>query len=143
MNLPPKEYIAARRSELNLQKQAIDAELRILAQMESAILGQPVEHRNPLPSEGEPDGESASSSTPRQRYEKTIKQMVLEVLDAMPGLLSPELLEAVNKRFSIDIERTSFSPQMSRLKADGYIVAYNNRWRLSERGQQLLSSLRA
>jgi hypothetical protein len=54
----------------------------------------------------------------------TIKEAILAVLAKQPnGLLSPAILEAINKEyFGGRIARTSFSPQLSRLKSDGDIL---------------------
>lgn len=146
MTLPPKDYISARKRELLEQIEALKGQVADLEAMESVLKqrhAKGTEYRQ-APLEDEPENALgvASAITPRQRFGKTIKQMVLEVLDAMPGLLSSEVLDAINAKYAIVLERTSLSPQLSRLKAEDQIVAFNNRWRLTEQGQQLLAELR-
>lgn len=69
----------------------------------------------------------------RQRVvaEKTIKEAVLEILkDAGRGMTALEILPEVNRRLSVDYPRTSLSPQLSRLKADGFLERNGIVWSL-------------
>lgn len=53
----------------------------------------------------------------RMKSEITIKDAILLLLaDAPQGLTSNELLTALNDRFFRELERTSMSPQLTRLK---------------------------
>jgi hypothetical protein len=64
--------------------------------------------------------------------EKTIKQAVMEVLKGrVSGMTALEILAEINKRFSVDYPRTSLSPQLSRLKAEGKIKREGNTWRIA------------
>ena len=59
----------------------------------------------------------------------TIKQMVMQVLKDKPkGLNAHEILVEINWNFDRHLVRTSLSPQLSRLKDDGKIVARNKLW---------------
>lgn len=65
--------------------------------------------------------------------EKSIKEAVLEVLDSLGiGLTALDLLGAINTKFNTDYPRTSLSPQLSRLKAEGKITRDGNLWSLAK-----------
>ena len=71
----------------------------------------------------EPDAQAALAPQPaieRHSRPTTIKEAVLYVLaDAPGGMTSQALLDELNERFfSGRIERTSFSPELSRLRGD-------------------------
>jgi uncharacterized protein YqgV (UPF0045/DUF77 family) len=75
----------------------------------------------------------------------TIMQAVLEVLKDHPdGMTALEILHEINTRyFAGRIERTSLSPQLSRLKdRDGKIVLKGNRWLLLPEAPQLFDDRR-
>ena len=64
----------------------------------------------------------------------TIKGMILRALREdvnflRNGALTAELREFIKSEYGRDIETTSLSPQLSRLREDGLITAENNRWR--------------
>ncbi len=70
------------------------------------------------------------SSAPR-----TIKEMILEILALMPdGAEATELLSFIDERFGKKLERTSLSPQLSRLKKDGLISLSGKVWTINEEG---------
>jgi hypothetical protein len=73
------------------------------------------------PGEHQPDADQASAPKPTL----TIKEAILAVLAKHPtGLSSAAILDQINKDYfhSNKILRTSFSPQLSRLKADEEIL---------------------
>jgi hypothetical protein len=61
---------------------------------------------------------------------KTIKEMVLRLLtEAYPsGLTALEILEGVQKRWMPGLERTSLSPQLTRLKNDALVINRVGKW---------------
>jgi hypothetical protein len=64
----------------------------------------------------------------------TIKEAVLEVLEEhSKGLTALDILSNVNRRFNLGIERTSLSPQLSRLKHEGKITNFGAVWRPQKR----------
>ncbi|WP_029004006.1 hypothetical protein [Azorhizobium doebereinerae] len=68
--------------------------------------------------------------------EKTIKEAVVEILkDAGHGMTALEILPKVNQRLGVDYPRTSLSPQLSRLKADGILVRDGIAWSLAQAPQ--------
>jgi hypothetical protein len=61
----------------------------------------------------------------------TIKGMIREVLkSSFSGLTSTEILENIGLKFGKKIERTSLSPQLSRMKDDGEVSLDGNFWHL-------------
>ena len=69
--------------------------------------------------------------------EKTLKDAVVEVLRAKAGgMTALEILAAINLRFSADYPRTSLSPQLSRLKAEGKLIREGIVWRLPDQKQK-------
>lgn len=59
----------------------------------------------------------------------TIKDMIRQILKGRPdGLRAKELLREIQDRFGVAIERTSLSPQLSRLREAGEITLEHRRW---------------
>lgn len=52
------------------------------------------------------------------------------------GMTALEILAAINLKFSSDYPRTSLSPQLSRLKAEGKLTREGIVWHLSELKQK-------
>jgi hypothetical protein len=112
MSTTLRDFIARRKGEIRDQLKALKAELKELQVAENALGGQ--EAAAPA---------APSSSAP------TIKDMALAVLSNAPdGFNSAEILAAIKEEFSREIERTSLSPQLSRLKDAGTIVLNGDRW---------------
>lgn len=66
-----------------------------------------------------------------ERPQLTIKQGVLRVLESAPnGLSALGILERLRVDLEMNYERTSLSPQLSRLKAEGKIKLDGNVWSL-------------
>jgi hypothetical protein len=69
------------------------------------------------------------TGSPRAKQSPTIKDMVRQILRGRPdGLRAKELLREIQDRFGVTIERTSLSPQLSRLRESGEITLENGRW---------------
>lgn len=63
----------------------------------------------------------------------TIKEMAREVLSGQPdGLNSSGILDGIRKQFGREIERTSLSPQLSRMKDDNEVVLDGDVWFTAE-----------
>ncbi|MFG1271646.1 hypothetical protein [Xanthobacter flavus] len=72
---------------------------------------------------------------PRQRIlpERTIKEAVVEILrEARHGMTALQILPLVNERLNVDYPRTSLSPQLSRLKAEGVLLRDGIVWSLAK-----------
>jgi sugar-specific transcriptional regulator TrmB len=113
MSTTLRDFIAHREGEIRDQLKALKAELKELQIAKSALDGQ-----EPAPSASKAGGQ-------------TIKDMARFVLGsefAKGGLTSHEILAAIKTEFDRDIDRTSLSPQLSRLKTDGEIALLGEQW---------------
>jgi transposase len=71
----------------------------------------------------------AEGGVPPPKQSPTIKDMVRQILRGRPdGLRAKELLKEIQERFGVTIERTSLSPQLSRLRESEEITLENSRW---------------
>jgi hypothetical protein len=62
---------------------------------------------------------------------KTTQEMVLEVLTPEPqGMYALDILAEINRRWLPTLQRTSLSPQLSRLKEAGNLLYVDGRWKL-------------
>jgi hypothetical protein len=66
----------------------------------------------------------------------SIKQMILTVLEhdvkfRRYGATASEIRESIKNGFGREIEGTSLSPQLSRLRDDGHVDVHENRWKLT------------
>lgn len=107
-------YLLNRRKQLELELSELQAELtRVKMAIIAVNRTAPSENANVRPVGG-------LDYNPLNT--KSIKEMILEVLDSAPrGLKALGILECINEGYSIKLERTSLSPQLSRLKRDGKI----------------------
>jgi hypothetical protein len=118
MSTTLRDFIASREAEIREQLKALKAEQKELQVAKAALDGQ------------EPAAASAQSSSP------TIKEMALYVLRteaAKEGMTSHQILAGIKQEFGRDIDRTSLSPQLSRLKTDEEIGLIGEKWFSKER----------
>lgn len=65
----------------------------------------------------------------RRTSQITIKEMVRSILRSRPdGLAAGQILQEIQERFGVAVERTSLSPQLSRLRDSGVVTLDNGRW---------------
>lgn len=113
MSTTLRDFIANREGEIRDQIKALKSELKELQLAKAAL-----------------DGQDAAPA-PAQSSGPTIKDMARTVLNtgvAKNGLTSHEILAGIKVEFDRDIDRTSLSPQLSRLKADGEIALDGEKW---------------
>jgi hypothetical protein len=68
-----------------------------------------------------------------KRATPTIKEMIRRILRGRPdGLTASEILLEMEVRFSTVVERTSLSPQLSRLKEADEVILKGGRWFLAQ-----------
>tara|TARA_R110002124_G_scaffold149220_1_gene315222 strand:+ start:390595 stop:390993 length:399 start_codon:yes stop_codon:yes gene_type:complete len=70
-----------------------------------------------------------------EKEDITIMDMVLEILQEYgidDGLPSNLILEEIHKKYNKDIERTSMSPQLSRLRDRGRLDYFDGKWSLKK-----------
>jgi hypothetical protein len=121
-----RDFILTRESEIKSQIKALRAELCDLKVAKSAL----------EPQVGALGTDSSSSAI------KTIKEMIRDALKSSPvGLTSTEILIKINDIGLRHIERTSLSPQLSRMKEDGEVTLRDNFWFLAVATQVLASEV--
>ena len=126
MSTTLRDFIANREGEIKDQLKALRAELKEL-QIAKAALG---------------DQDSAPPRT--LATVPTIKDMARSALREAPeGLTSHEILAAIKQQFNRDIDRTSLSPQLSRLKGDGEVQLMGEKWFWSHHYDQKLRAIEA
>lgn len=68
-------------------------------------------------------------SAPPRQPAMTIKEMIRQIVRGRPdGLAAGEILREIESRFGVGVERTSLSPQLSRLRAAGEVTLQDGRW---------------
>lgn len=125
-----RQYVKRRREEILDQISVLNAELRDIEIVESTLeMSGPLNTELPERLESSAQGNSGAESVAKEP--KTIKEMVLQILAVRPaGETANAILHYLNDRFGRDIERTSLSPQLSRLKGEGKITRENGVWKL-------------
>jgi hypothetical protein len=78
------------------------------------------------------------SGVPPSNEKLTIKSMIVTALTSHfhDGATPAELRTFIKDVFSREIDRTSMSPQLARLREDGAVEQRDMKWRLSERARQ-------
>ena len=117
MSTTLRDFISNREAEIREQLKALKAEQKELQVAKAALDGQ------------EP------SAAPKGAGQ-TIKDMARFVLNtewAKDGRTAHEILAGIKEEFGREIDRTSLSPQLSRLKADDEIGLIGEKWFSKER----------
>lgn len=69
-----------------------------------------------------------------QSEKHTFKDMIIGVLKLMPdGGTANQILESIQNKYGINIMRSSISPQLSRLKQDGFLDVEKKVWKMTEK----------
>jgi hypothetical protein len=112
-----RDFIVTRETDIKSQIKALKVELSDLKIAKSALDSQ---------------GGSISLETPTA-VTKTIKDMIRDALkSATVGLTSTDILTKIIDQTGRQIERTSLSPQLTRMKADGEVTLVDNLWFLAD-----------
>ena len=110
------DYLRARRDEIEGTMKALKAELAEIRVAEAALTGEPPVRR------------SVGGNILRLG---TIKDWTMKALEGFPdGLETEAVIEAVRHMGGPLVERSSITPQLSRLKAAGLIMQEGRLWRL-------------
>lgn len=65
------------------------------------------------------------------RRRPTMKEMIFSALNVVPeGLDVNDLIDFIQAAFDVEVARTSLSPQLSRMKAEGVLELAGDVWRL-------------
>lgn len=109
-----RDFIVARKAEIKLQLRALKQEWRELQAAESAISDSDSSHGN-------------------RTGDSTIKDMIIAVL-AEPGTCAEarQIMDMIREKYGKEVQRTSISPQLSRLRKEGRLYMKNNLWCLAD-----------
>lgn len=119
-----KSFMENRKSEILKQIEDLKSELAQLEIAQSAIKESGKKYKNYI----------SQFNLYTENKPLTIKGMILKVLEQENAPLTAiEILNLINARFDKDIERTSLSPQLSRLKEEGSVLYDNKYWTLADR----------
>src|SRR5215212_5471848 len=142
-----REYLQRRRGEIRAeserlaqQRDKLQNQLHVLRARLDELDRESTELDQAAEAVGvEPNAQPALALPPaveRHSLPCTIKEAVLHVLtDAPGGMNSQAILDQINKRFfSGRIERTSFSPELSRLKSEHKVRRRGELWELAAKG---------
>lgn len=132
-----REFISARRRDLSdqlavldLRRAAIETELRELLAAELAL-----PNAEKVTNSGSSEARVISQSAPLLRYvglrPGSIKAKIVDVLGDWPlGAEANEILDLIQRKHGEEIPRASLSPQLSRLKRDGFVRLDGRVWSL-------------
>ncbi|QEN88747.1 hypothetical protein FZC33_21660 [Labrys sp. KNU-23] len=134
------QFIMRRRAELEAAEEALRAQIREIAnereQLRKAAIGAGLALESILDRDEHRETPTKPLSPPRSQKrasEKTIKEAVVALLKRYGrGMTALEILPEINAALNVDYPRTSLSPQLSRLKADGIVMREGNVWSLVE-----------
>jgi len=105
-----RQFLSRREAEILEQMKLLDQELAEIRATWATLQG-------------------GAGAPPRRTSQITIKEMVRSILRSRPdGLTAGEILHEIHERFGVAIERTSLSPQLSRLRDSGDVTPENGRW---------------
>lgn len=114
-----RDYLSARRSEIEAQIKQLKAELLEIKVAENAISGEVHQKFEPAKRAGIREG--------------SIKDWILKVLDGKSeGLETDEIISVVSVVGGPSVTRSSMTPQLSRLKSAGFLTQEDRRWRLAD-----------
>jgi hypothetical protein len=141
-----RDYLRRRRGEIHAESEQLTRQCDKLQRQLHAVLvrldelgRESVDLDQAVKAVGlEPDAQAALAPQPTVGSSRTstIKEAVLHVLAEAPGgMTSQAILDQINTRFfSGRIERTSFSPQLSRLRGEHKVVRRGELWELTAKG---------
>lgn len=86
--------------------------------------------------------DTAPSSMERRRQGGSLKQMAYTVLsDAQRALTAAQILDKIEVEFGQKIERTSMSPQLSRLAHSKFLKRSGNLWFIDKKNEEIGNSI--
>jgi hypothetical protein len=121
------EFITRRRRELNDEEARLRAQLVVISQERYALK---VAEHTEVPT-------TTTSSAEEHKHNKrklkpgTIMSDVINILRENPkGMIALDILAELNRKREYPLQRTSLSPQLSRLKHAGYVDLRGSNWTL-------------
>lgn len=116
----PLKALKAQKAQLESEIAALQSKLsRVAAAIEALTAGDLFDEMN------EPNSK-------KRRPAGTLKQMAFTVLyEAKEAMTAQQILQAIYEKFGQRIERTSMSPQLSRLGQDHVLLRMQNLWAIN------------
>lgn len=115
-----RQFLTERRAEIQQQIKMLRAELRELDVAASA-----------LPDAGDALRDTTDKPRRERREGPTLKTMAVEILKQNPdGLDANDIRAKIAQTFGVEVQRSSMSPQLSRLAKDGIVRLAGHRWLL-------------
>lgn len=136
-----QDFLKERRAEVERAKRAalaeaarpFDIELQKIDAALKAVGSFTLRSDEPSPVESTDD---ASPRAKTKAIGMTLKEMIIVVLRAHQGGMDAlSILAAINDRWEIGLARTSLSPQLSRLKAEGKLRLVGKDWSLVQKDE--------
>jgi hypothetical protein len=127
------EFIARRKQEITVAEEALKEQLHLLLEerlrlkrAENAFAGAPNQAPYVL-----------RQAKERRQPRGAIKRAILKTLENAPdGMDALNIVSTINYRAGSNFARTSISPQLSRLKNDGFVIVTRKIWKLAPNGDE-------
>ena len=114
MNNAAKDYL----DDIKARKKDLMNQLKELRDLERAIRAAAA-------------GTPSKASIKKTSNELTLKKMIIAVLGSLGrGAEAQEIVDEIKETFNKEVKRSSLSPQLSRLKADGLLILDDKIWYL-------------
>lgn len=132
------DFIPIRHGEIEAELKHLMARLRVLQSEHEDLRRAAKSVGIPLPDSSAPgqlrlDGLGSPDTARRGPSEATIKGAVVTALrEAGHGMTALELLPKINEQLGVEYPRSSLSPQLSRLKAEGQLRLDGNVWSIGD-----------
>lgn len=131
MSITLREFMTARRAEIQSQIKALKEEMR---EIDAAFAA--------LPQEGSVKATRERGSTGSGK--KTLKELALEALRENPeGMEAVGIIKWIKDKYDLDVARESMSPQLSRLGQEGVIKRDGLTWRRQKSTIELIGDAAA
>ncbi|MGB9427086.1 MAG: hypothetical protein WCB09_11830 [Methylocella sp.] len=133
------EFIARRRQEIAEAEEALRDQLHALLEERLRLA-----RAESAAAETSKDQRSVRQTKERRQPRGIIKRAILKTLeDAPEGMDALTILFTINYRLGSNFARTSLSPQLSRLKEDGFVILTRKIWKLAPCGDEEISPARS
>jgi hypothetical protein len=133
------EFFARRRQEIAEAEEALREQLHALLEERLRLA-----RAESAAAETSKNQRSVRQTKERRQPRGIIKRAILKTLEDEPeGMDALTILFTINYRLGSNFARTSLSPQLSRLKEDGFVVLTRKIWKLAPNGDDEISHARS
>ena|SRR3984893_7836246 len=122
------EFIARRRQEIAEAEEVLKEQLHALLEERLRL----ARAESAAAETSSQDQRTVKQTKERRQPRGIIKRAILKTLEEAPdGMDALTILYAINYRLGSNFARTSLSPQLSRLKEDGFVILTRKIWKLT------------